>query len=223
MGEALSARPDLPPFTRITHSTPQGTTTIYTGPPDANGHGQVVAIDTYSSQSPTGSDRVKVGELNPDANSFPPNAVVRIDDQDVYVTNEHGVTTEATDVRDYDDESPRSAKAQQLVKQAGGSNGVDGGHIKPTQAGGHVDAINQYPQASAQNRPLGGPADQIWWGQDMAAGREQTVHGSTHEWHDTETEGSHPTAPGRPTQVHERWVLRDRHGRIRIHFRRYDN
>ena len=225
LGEALSSRTGFPPYTRIEHSTPDGRpTTLYTGAPEPpSGTARVVAIDTWSSQSATGSDSVRVSELNPELNNFPPNTVTRINGTDVYVTNEHGVTTEASDQRDYSQDAPRSDKAQKLVKQIGGSTDVDGGHIRSTQGGGHVDARNQVPQLSAENRPLGGPADQIWWNQDMAAAREQLDHGSTHEWHDFQTEGSHPSAPARPTQLHERWVMRDSHGRIRLHFRRYGN
>ncbi|MFL6123140.1 glycohydrolase toxin TNT-related protein [Actinophytocola sp.] len=223
IGEALSSRTSYPPHTEIVHNTPNGTTRLYTGAPGPDGTARVVAIDTWSSRSATGSGNVRVGELNPELNNFPPNVVTRINGEDVYITNDHGVSTEATDERDYSQSAPRSGKAQTLVKREGGSVDVDGGHIRPTQAGGHVDARNQFPQLSAENRSLGGPADQIWWGQDMAAEREQRTHGSDHLWHDLQTEGATPGAPARPQQVHQRFVMRDSHGRIRIHFRRYDN
>jgi hypothetical protein len=182
----------------------------------------VVAIDTHSSPGPPGG-RVPVADLNPELNNFPPNSVTRINGEDVYVTNEHGVSTEATDERTYGPKAPRSQEAQDAVGALGPAGNSDGGHIRPTQATGAPDARNQFPQESTENRPHAGqPSRETWYGQDMEAGREQR-RGTDHLWHDFQTEGSHAGHPARPTVVHERFVMRDSHGRIRIHFRRYDN
>jgi hypothetical protein len=218
-GEALSDRTGWPPHTEIVHTTPNGTTRLYTGPPDpaAGGTARVVAIDTFS--SPSG----RAGDRNHELNNFPPNTVTRVDGEDVYVTNDLGVTFHATDERTYGHEAPRSQWSQDRVSALGGA-GTDGGHIRPTQADGAPDARNQFPQDSNENRPQAGqPARETWYGQDMEAGREQQRRGTDHLWHDFQTEGAHAGHPARPQVVHERYVMRDRTGRIRVHFRRYDN
>ncbi|WP_460397496.1 TNT domain-containing protein [Actinophytocola sediminis] len=217
--EALSDRTGWPPHTEIVHTTPNGTTRLYTGPPDpaAGGTARVVAIDTFSSPSGLAGDR------NYEVNNFPPNTVTRIDTENVYVTNDLGVTFHATDERTYGTEAPRSQWSQDRVSALGGA-GTDGGHIRPTQADGAPDARNQFPQDSDENRPQKGqPARETWYGQDMEASREQRRRGTDHEWHDFQTEGAHPAHPARPQAVHERFVMTDRNGRIRVHFRRYDN
>jgi hypothetical protein len=222
-GEALSDRTGWPPHTEVVHTTPNGTTRLYTGDIDpATGHARVEAIDTYSSPGPP-DGRVAVADLNPELNNFPPHTTTRINGENVYVTNEHGVTTEATDERDYGPKAPRSQEAQDRVAAHGPHGTTDGGHIEPTQAEGAPDARNQFPQDSDENRPQKGqPARETWYGQDMEAAREQR-RGTTHLHHDFQTEGSTPGHAARPTAVHERFVMQDRHGRIRLHFRRYDN
>jgi hypothetical protein len=220
-GEALSSRTDWPPNTQITHTTPHGVTTLYTGAADPNtGFAQVEAIDTHSSPD-SGRGRVNVGDMNPELNNFPPNTTTRVDGENVYVTNEHGVTFHATDERTYGTAAPRSQNSQDLVAALG--TGTDGGHIRPTQAEGAPDARNQFPQDSDENRPQRGtPSRETWYGQDMEAAREQR-RGTTILWHDLQTEGSTPGHPAQPTVVHERWVLQGADGRFRVHFRRYDN
>jgi hypothetical protein len=221
--EALSDRTGFPPYTQITYSTPHGTTTLYTGAPDPNNGGlaRVEAIDTYSSPD-SGKGRVNVDDLNPELNNFPPNTVTRINGEDVYLTNDHGVTYSATDSRNYNLTAPRSSEAQDMVASLG--TGTDGGHIRPTQAGGAPDARNQFPQDSDENRPKKGQSSrETWYGQDMEAGREQKRRGTTMLWHDFQTEGAHSTNPAQPTAVHERWVMQEANGTVRIHFRRYDN
>lgn len=222
LDDPLNARTGFPPNSQIEYVTPHGTTRLYTGDVDPNtGTARVEAIDTYSSPGSGSSNRVRVDDLNPELNNFPPNTVTRINGQDVYVTNEHGVTYEATDERTYGDSAPRSGKAQGLVAALG--TGTDGGHIRPTGADGAPDARNQFPQDSDENRPKKGQTTEgTWYGQDRAAHYEQD-RGTTHEWHDLETEGSHTANPAQPTAVHERWVMRDSNGNIRLHFRRYDN
>ena len=221
-GDALSDRACWPPNSQIVHTTPHGTTTLYTGDADPNtGTARVVAIDTWSSPGNGANNNVLVNDLNPELNNLPPNTVTRINGQDVYVTNDHGVTYHATDERTYGHSAPRSQEAQDLIAALG--TGTDGGHIRPTGADGAPDARNQFPQDSDENRPQKGqPSRETWYGQDMEAGREQR-RGTTHLWHDFVTEGSTTGNPAQPTVVHERWVMRDSSGRIRLHFRRYDN
>jgi len=221
--DPLSDRTGWPPNSQIVHTTPDGrVTTLYTGDADPNtGTARVVAIDTWSSPGNGANNNVLVNDLNPELNNFPPNTTTRINGEDVYVTNDHGVTYHATDERTYGTSAPRSGEAQDLVAAVG--TGTDGGHIRPTAADGAPDARNQFPQDSDENRPQRGqPSRETWYGQDMEGGREQR-RGTTHLWHDLVTEGSTTGHPGQPTAVHERWVMRDSSGRIRLHFRRYDN
>lgn len=217
-GEALSDRDGWPPHTRIVHNTPNGQTTLYTGPADPDtGTARVMAIDTHSSPSGLAADR------NPELNNFPPNTITRIDGQHVYLTNDLGITAEATDQRDYSLTAPRSSWSQDLVAARGGP-GTDGGHIDPTQGGGAPDARNQFPQDSTENRPQRGVSSrETWYGQDMEAAREQR-RGTDILWHDFQSEGAHPVPhEARPTEYHSRFVMRTASGTIRIHFRRFDN
>ncbi|MGB3441524.1 MAG: TNT domain-containing protein [Actinophytocola sp.] len=224
VADPLNARTSWPPNSEIVYVAPNGTTTrLYTGDVDpATGQARVEMIDTESSPGNGARNRVLVDDLNPELNNFPPNTVTRINGTDVYVTNEHGVTFHATDERTYGHSAPRSGEAQGYVGDLG--TNTDGGHIRPTGADGAPDARNQFPQDSDENRPKKGQTTEgTWYGQDREARFEQQKRGTDHLWHDLETEGSHAANPGQPTVVHERWVMRDSNGDVRLHFRRYDN
>ncbi|GAA3043062.1 glycohydrolase toxin TNT-related protein [Actinokineospora globicatena] len=209
--EAFSDRTNLPPHTRF--DVP-GRGTFYTGAPDANGFGQVVAVEAVSSP---GGPR---DSANPDMNNFHPNTLYVLDGSFVIETNEHGVAGEATDERTYGPSrrETRNQWSQDIVAGVGGT-GFDGGHIKPNQVTQPTpDAVGQFPQLTTQNQGRGTPNNRdTWYGQDMQVARDQRG-GARVEWHDFQGDGG-PT----PHQVHTRFVLTDASGAPRIILRRYDN
>ncbi|GLW95145.1 glycohydrolase toxin TNT-related protein [Actinokineospora globicatena] len=209
--EAFSDRTNLPPHTRF--DVP-GRGTFYTGAPDANGFGQVVAVEAVSSP---GGPR---DSANPDLNNFHPNTLYVLDGSFVIETNEHGVAGEATDERTYGPSrrETRNQWSQDIVAGVGGT-GFDGGHIKPNQVTQPTpDAVGQFPQLTTQNQGRGTPNNRdTWYGQDMQVARDQRG-GARVEWHDFQGDGG-PT----PHQVHTRFVLTDASGAPRIILRRYDN
>ncbi|RLK53555.1 TNT domain-containing protein [Actinokineospora cianjurensis] len=209
--EAFSDRTNLPPNTRF--DVP-GRGTFYTGPPDANGFGRVVAVEAVSSP---GGPR---DSANPDLNNFHPNTVYVLDGSYVISTNEHGIAAEATDERTYGPSrrETRNQWSQDIVAGVGGSR-FDGGHIKPNQVTQPTpDAVGQFPQLTTQNQGRGTPNNRdTWYGQDMRVARDQRG-GARVEWHDFQGDGG-PT----PHQVHTRFVLTDASGAPRIILRRYDN
>ncbi|SFR28085.1 Protein of unknown function [Lentzea waywayandensis] len=209
--EAFSDRTDLPPNTMF---EVQGRGTFYTGPPDANGFGQVVGVEAASSPGGVRDN------ANPDLNNFRPNCRYVLDGNYVIVTNDHGLAAEATDERTYGPSrrETRSQWSQDIVGAVGGPN-FDGGHIKPNQVTRPTpDAVGQFPQLTTQNQGKG-TADnrETWYGADMQAAREQRA-GSRVAWHDFQADGG-PV----PYQVHSRFVMVDASGAPRIKLRRFDN
>ncbi|MDQ3405182.1 MAG: TNT domain-containing protein [Actinomycetota bacterium] len=209
--EAFSDRTDLPPNTKFEVT---GRGTFYTGDPDADGHGRVVAVEALSSP---GGPRDRA---NPDLNNFHPNCQYVVGGDFVIQTNEHGIARESTDERTYGPSrrDTRSQWSQDIVGAVGGT-GYDGGHIKPNQVTRPTpDAVGQFPQQTGENQGRGMPNNRdTWYGQDMRAARDQRA-GTHTRWHDFQADGG-PV----PSQVHGRFVMVDSSGAPRIKLRRYDN